>query len=101
MGMTPEGKVKKAIKELLKKHEAYVYMPVPAGYGAPSLDFVGCHCGLFYAIEAKRPGKEPTAQQRLTARTMEQAGAVTFVVASTDGADFKKLEEWLELFAET
>ena len=56
--MTPEGKIKKSVKEYLAKltPKPYVYMPVPMGYGATTLDFLVCHKGMFYGIETKRPG---------------------------------------------
>ena len=80
MTQTPEGKVKDAIKKYLKSVGAYYHMPVQSGMGAPTLDFVGCYKGFFFAIEAKAPGKKPTARQKLTIKEMEAAGAGVFVI---------------------
>lgn len=75
-----EKYVKEQIKKLLKKYSAYYHMPVQSGFGAPSLDFVGCHEGRFFAVEAKRPGKKMTPRQRLTMEMMQEAGGTVFLV---------------------
>lgn len=95
MAKTPEGKVKDKIKKALKEHGAYYYMSVPYGYGAPTLDFTGCHRGRFFAIEAKAPGNKPTPRQELTAQEMKAAGAAVFVIVGDTG--FQELSEWLKL----
>lgn len=77
--MTPEGKVKQAVKEFLKSRGAWFFMPVPSGYGMPTLDFIGCYEGRFFAIETKAPGGKLTKRQELTIAAMEAAGAAVFV----------------------
>jgi len=58
MGMTPEGKVKKAVKEYLKSLGAWYYMPVSNGMGRVGCpDILACYQGRFIAIETKAPGK--------------------------------------------
>lgn len=91
--MTPEGAVKGAIKELLKLYGAYYFMPVQYGYGAAAVDFLICHRGRFGAIEAKAPGKKPTARQRLVLEDVAQAKGATFVIDSVN--DLGPLEKWL------
>ena len=78
--MTPEGKVKAKVKRLLQKYGCYQFWPVQTGYGAPTLDCLGCHNGFFFGIETKAPGKRPTPRQRLTIEDMEAAEGVVFVV---------------------
>lgn len=75
-----EKYVKAQVKKLLVKHGAYYHMPVQSGFGAPSLDFVGCHKGRFFAVETKRPGKKMTSRQELTTETMQEAGGAVFLV---------------------
>ena len=59
MALTPEGKVKAAVKRVLARYpETYFFMPVQAGYGKKTLDFLICHYGEFIAIETKAPGKK-------------------------------------------
>lgn len=61
-------------------------MPVPSGYGVPTLDFIGCYKGFFFAIETKAPGKEPTPRQR---KTIKDIGANGTAIWSSSW-------EWLE-----
>lgn len=96
--MTPEGKVKDRIKSVLKKYAKTVYwhMPVQNGMGAPTLDFVGCAHGRYFAIEAKAPGGKMTARQILTAKEIRAAGGMVFVIDGTaDTHTVELLELWL------
>ena len=96
MSTTPEGKIKKKINALLDSYGAALYrdMPVPSGYGKPTLDYVCCYRGMYFAIEAKRPTKEPTTRQEGTIEDMRAAGARVFVVNDDDSLD--ALAVWLE-----
>lgn len=96
MAATPEGRVKDRVKVLLKEHGAYFHMPVQNGMGSPTLDFVGCFRGWFFAIETKAGDKQPTARQELTAKEMREAGAAVFLVNDVSGLD--ELEAWLERY---
>lgn len=91
--MTPEGKVKARVKALLKKHKAYYHMPVVNGLGSPSLDFIGCHRGLFFAIETKAGNQGMTPRQEATAKEMDTADGKVFLVNDETGLD--KLDAWL------
>ena len=73
---TPEGKIKDQVKAFLKERGAWFFMPVPTGYGTPTLDFIGCYKGRFFAIETKAPGKKPTARQGATIAALRQAHAI-------------------------
>lgn len=93
--MTPEGRVKKRISELLRSYShVYILMVVPGGYGDTTLDYICCFRGLFFSIEAKRPGKEPTNRQQQIRATMERAGGKVFKI---DGdAGLAELKEWMD-----
>jgi hypothetical protein len=80
MANTPEGRVKDAVKKVLKDYKIYGYWPVPGGYGKATLDFIGCINGWYFAIETKAPGEKPTPRQLLTIKEMNDAGAVVFVI---------------------
>ncbi len=84
--MTPEGKVKKAIKDWLHIQKgAYVFMPVQTGYGATTVDFLACVNGRFVGIETKRDGiKQPSPRQRIVMEAIEAAGGWAFCVDSLD-----------------
>lgn len=77
--MTPEGKVKAKVKELLKSKGCYYYMPVQNGMGVVGIpdiiscvpvqitpEMVGKTIGCFVGIETKAPGKikNTTANQK-------------------------------------
>lgn len=58
MAMTPEGRVKKKVKEFLKEIGAWYYMPVSNGMGRVGCpDILVCWHGRFLAFETKAPGK--------------------------------------------
>lgn len=92
--MTPEGKVKAKVKTVLKRAGAYYHMVVQNGLGAPSLDFVGCHVGKFFAIETKAGKKDMTERQKQTSAEMTGAGATVFLVNEEYG--LAELEQWLQ-----
>lgn len=93
MATTPEGCVKSRIDILLKAQGAKCWYakPVQNGMGTPMLDYHGAHAGFAFAIEAKKPGGEPTERQKATARALIQAGAAVFLI---DG-DLSELYAWL------
>lgn len=100
MGMTPEGRVKKAVIKVLKPYvdrdDLYYFMPVPSGYGESSLDFVGSFKGRFFAIETKAPGKKPSALQvRMIERIMASDG-MAFVIDGSEDEHMIQLRLWLE-----
>jgi hypothetical protein len=74
-------------------------MPVPAGYGRPTLDFIGCYGGHYFAVETKAKGKKPTPRQMDTIDRMRAAGAEVFIVIGEDDTD--QLRHWLETYRPT
>lgn len=81
--MTPEGRVKHAVKKKLKELGVWYYMPVSNGMGrvgAP--DFICCVEGRFLAIETKAPGKrnQLTANQHKEIQAIHEAGGAAIVV---------------------
>lgn len=90
---TPEGKVKIRVKKVLAEFSAWYHMPVQNGMGAPSLDFVGCFLGWFFAVETKAGDKQPTPRQEHTMQQMRAAGAEVFLVNEVSGLDL--LRNWL------
>jgi hypothetical protein len=92
--VTPEGKIKKKVTAVLKKHGCYYFMPVQTGFGKKTLDYLICHGGYFFAVETKAPGKSPTALQQATIREIKAAGGTSFVIDSEEGANL--LDRFLE-----
>jgi hypothetical protein len=95
MATTPEGKVKRLVKQYLKDAGAYQFWPVQTGMGSRTLDCLGCHKRRAFAIETKAPGKQPTEQQLWLIQQMQLAGMAVFVIDSTDTST----PAWMELIA--
>lgn len=94
MSDTPEGKVKKRIKEILNAHAPDVWytMPIGTGYGRSGVpDFIGVSNGQFFAIEAKSGKNQPTALQLLTIDKIHEAGGWALVVNEDNIDDVKSL----------
>jgi hypothetical protein len=80
--MTPEGKVKAAIKRFLNEVGAWYCMPMGTGFGKSGVpDFIVCWRGKFFAIEAKAPGKKSntTTMQDREIVAIHKAGGVALV----------------------
>lgn len=96
MAMTPEGRVKAAVRKWLDKKGAYYYMPMSNGMGrvgAP--DFLVCLPSLngrLVGIETKAPGKRnnTTPNQDREIAAINKAGGVAIVI--DDVSQLEKLE---------
>lgn len=80
--MTPEGLIKSEINAVLAHRGAWMFMPVPTGFQAHSIDYIVCCKGWFIGIEAKAPGKKATGKQEHILSRIRAAGGLTFVVSS-------------------
>ena len=90
--MTPEGKVKEAVKRQLKAMGAWYFMPVSNGMGQVGIpDIIICYRGLFIAIETKAPGKRSnvTENQKRVMEAIRTAEGFAWVV--DDPADIPML----------
>lgn len=97
--MTPEGRVKQAVKKLLASKGIWFYMPVQNGMGRVGIpDFICCWDGLFLAVETKAPGKtgSTTANQDRVLTEIKDHGGVAVVVDSAQA-----LEEILKTLENT
>jgi hypothetical protein len=70
-------------------------MPVPIGFGAPTLDFLVLVNGHFLGIEAKAPGKNPTPRQLLTMQAIVDAGGTCLVIRE----DLSELNAFLNSYS--
>ena len=97
MSNTPEGKVKRKVKELLNEYGVYQFWPVQTGFGARTLDCLGCHRGQFFAIETKRPGQKMTEQQCAIGTRIERSHGSVFCISSEnrDSPEWVALRSWL------
>ena len=81
MVMTPEGKVKKKVVDILKAAGAYYFFPATGGYGRSGVpDIIVCFKGQFIGIECKAGDNTPTALQQRELMRIIDAGGSAFVV---------------------
>mgnify|MGYP007047417687 FL=1 len=96
MAMTPEGKVKKKVKEYLQSIGAWYYMPVSNGMGRVGCpDILVCYKGLFMAFETKAPGKikNVTPNQQREIDGIQRANGLAHVVD-----DVEQVKSLLDIF---
>jgi len=91
---TPEGKVKKVVRETLKTLGVWQYWPVSNGMGVHGIpDCLFCFKGVFCAIETKRPGRRKevnrgcTALQHAQIQKIRDAGGRAWVVDCEEEMD--------------
>ena len=98
MALTPEGRVKQAVKKLLASKGIWFYMPVQNGMGRVGIpDFICCWGGVFLAVETKAPGKinSTTANQERILAEIKDHGGIAVVVDSAQALEeiLKSLEK--------
>lgn len=96
--MTPESRVKKAIKTLLTEfaadHPVWWFMPVPGRLSRAGIpDFICCVNGKFLAIEAKAANGKTTTIQELTLQRITSAKGTAVVVTPSDLGNLRNLLE--------
>lgn len=94
--MTPEAKVKKQVRELLRELGIWYYQPMQNGMGQVGIpDFVCCWNGKFIAVETKAPGKRSatTPNQDRILEEITKHGGLSIVVD-----DISQLVEFLGEF---
>lgn len=85
--MTPEAKVKTAIRKALADAGVWYFMPVSNGMGRHGIpDFICCVNGFFLAIEAKAGAGKPTALQERELQLIRDTGGVALVM--WDGPEY-------------
>jgi hypothetical protein len=95
--MTPEGKIKRKVVELLKRYDLWYFFPGNNGFGKSGIpDIITIAGGLFVGIECKAdPKKKPTELQRICGEQIQAAGGLWFLVRCED--DIKEVEKCLSL----
>lgn len=94
--MTPEGKVKSAVKKLLDKYkpDCWYFFPAARAYGSKGIpDIVGLYFGFMFSIETKAGKNKPTGMQTLQMNRMKIAGCKIFII---NEGNLHELEEWLD-----
>lgn len=91
--LTPEGRVKEAVKRLLRERGIWWFCPVSNGMGIVGIpDFVCVWRGRFLGIETKAPGKRnnTTPNQNRVLQEIKDHGGMTIVID-----DVSQLKEYL------
>ena len=85
MAQTPEGKVKKSVRQVLDGLGAYYVMPETGGFGRQGApDFLVCLEGKFFGIETKAGKGKLTALQEMNLKKIIDCGGVALVVREDD-----------------
>ena len=90
MALTPEGRVKAAVKKWLQARGIWFCMPMGSMYGNAGVpDFLCCWNGRFLAIETKARGKRTntTAMQDAQIVGIHKAGGAAVVIDDVDQLD--------------
>lgn len=92
--MTPEAKVKAAVRRILDALDTYYFFPPANGYGRAGIpDIIGCKHGRFIAIECKAGKNTTTALQDRELERITAAGGFAFVA---NEHNLNELKERLE-----
>lgn len=83
--MTPEAKVKKAVKQRLDALGVYYFSPQSGIYGRSGIpDIIGCINGRFFSVECKAGKNTTTALQEKELQKIRDAGGVALVINETN-----------------
>ena len=93
--MTPEGKIKRKVVEMLRSHGIWYFFPGNNGFGKSGIpDNIAIAGGRFVGIECKAdPTKKPTELQKKCGEEIQEAGGLWFLVRSIE--DIKEVEQCL------
>ena len=93
--MTPEGKVKKQVTEMLKKYSIWYFFPGNNGFGKSGIpDIIAIVDGHFLGIEVKSATGKPTELQKICGKQIEDAGGTWLLVS--DDATLEVLDAVLQ-----
>lgn len=94
--MTPEAKVKAAVKKLLETSHTYFFMPPGVGYGRAGIpDIVACANGHFIGIECKGGKGKTTALQDRELAQIRAAGGSALII---NEGNIHELKEEIEKY---
>ena len=83
--MTPEGKVKAAVRKVLDANNVYYFMPAANGFGRAGIPDIICCCrGQFIALELKAGKGKTTALQDREIAAINEHGGIAIVVNETN-----------------
>lgn len=93
--MTPEGKIKRKVTEMLRRHGVWYFFPANNGFGRAGIpDIVAIVKGRFVGIECKADQtRKPTQLQLQCGKAIKAAGGEWFLVY--DKESLQVVEEFI------
>lgn len=94
--MTPEGRVKEAVKSILDRYkpDLWHFMPRGSTFGVCGVpDILGVYKGRMFGIECKAGRNKPSPMQCMQMTRIRQAGGITMVVNEDNIGDVEKFLE--------
>jgi Holliday junction resolvase len=94
--VTPEGKVKTAVRKVLDAEGVYYFMPAANGFGRAGIpDIICCVNGFFLAIELKAGKGKTTALQDREIEAINNHGGLAIVVNENNLHEVKEKLTWI------
>jgi hypothetical protein len=85
-----EEHVKEDVKEILKRHGVWSFMPIGGAFTAVGIpDFIGCFHGRFIAVETKFGRNKLSAWQERVLGLIKEAGGIALVINETNLQDLE------------
>ena len=95
--MTPEGKVKAAVRKVLDAEGVYYFMPAANGFGRAGIpDIICCVRGFFLAIELKAGKGKTTALQDREIMAINAHGGRAVVINEDNINEVKEVVTWIK-----
>lgn len=97
MAMTPEARVKKAVKAMLDEMGIWHFSPSMNGFGRAGIpDIVACCNGRFIGIECKAGENVLTALQERELGAIHNHGGFTYIVREKNLLDLRAKLQWIK-----
>jgi len=95
--VTPEAKVKAAVRKVLDAEGVYYFMPAANGFGRAGIpDIICCVQGFFLAIEIKAGKGKTTALQDREIAAINDHGGQAMVVNENNINEVKENIAWIK-----
>lgn len=95
MALTPEGRVKAAVRKILDAEQVYHFSPAANGFGRAGIpDIICCVNGAFIAFELKAGKGKTTALQDREIAAISGHGGIVLVINETNIDKVKEIIQW-------
>jgi hypothetical protein len=95
MALTPEGRVKAAVRKILDAEQVYHFSPAANGFGRAGIpDIICCVNGAFIAFELKAGKGKTTALQDREIAAINGHGGIVLVINETNIDKVKEIIQW-------